>query len=126
MLKKVGLGARIILGLIFVVFGLNGFLQFLPMPPMPAEAGQAIGGLFALKYMFPIVKSLEIISGLALLSGFFVPLALLVLSPIVVNIVLFHVFYTPADSAMSIAIVVLQVLAASSVWDKFKPVLAAK
>lgn len=126
MQKKVSLGARIILGLIFVIFGLNGFLQFLPMPPMAEEAGKAIGGLFGVSYMFPVVKGLEIIAGLALLSGFFVPLALIVLSPIVVNIFLFHIVYTPADSAMSVAIVILQILAAIGVWEKFKPILQAK
>lgn len=126
MKQKITLGARILLGLIFLVFGLNGFLQFLPMPPMPEEAGKAIGGLFGLSYMFPLVKGLEIVAGAALLSGFFVPLALLVLSPIVVNIFLFHIIYTPADSAMSIAIIVLQILAAVGVWEKFKPVLEAK
>jgi uncharacterized membrane protein YphA (DoxX/SURF4 family) len=126
MSTKVFLAARILLGLIFVVFGINGFLQFLPMPPMPEEAGKAIGGLFAVSYMFPLVKVLEIVAGLALLAGFFVPLALLVLSPIVVNIFLFHVFYTPAQSAMSIAIVALTVMAALSVWPKFKTVLEMK
>jgi putative oxidoreductase len=126
MKQKITLGARILLGLIFLVFGANGFLQFLPMPPMPEEAGKAIGGLFGLSYMFPLVKGLEIVAGIALLSGFFVPLALLILSPIVVNIFLFHIIYTPGDSAMSIAIIVLQILAAIGVWEKFRSVLEAK
>lgn len=126
MKNKITFGARLLLGLLFVVFGLNGFLQFLPMPPMAEEAGKAIGGLFSLPYMFPMVKGLEILSGIALLSGMFVPLALLLLSPIVVNIFLFHITYTPAQSAMSIVIVILQITAAIGVWDKFKPVLSMK
>jgi uncharacterized membrane protein YphA (DoxX/SURF4 family) len=126
MKQKITLGARILLGLIFVVFGLNGFFQFLPMPPMAEEAGKAIGGLFGVSYMFPVVKGLEIIAGIALLAGLFVPLALIVLAPIVVNIFLFHVVYTPAESAMAIAIVVLQILAAVGVWEKFKSVLEMK
>lgn len=126
MKQKVFLGARIILGLIFVVFGLNGFLQFIPMPPMAEEAGKAIGGLFGVSYMFPLVKGLEIIAGFGLLFGMFVPLALLILSPIVVNIFLFHAAYTPTDLAMSVAIVVLQILAALGVWSKFKPLLSIK
>ncbi|MFN7263023.1 MAG: acyltransferase [Pseudobdellovibrionaceae bacterium] len=126
MKQKITLGARILLGLIFVVFGLNGFLQFLPMPPMAEEAGKAIAGLFGVSYMFPVVKGLEIIAGIALLAGLFVPLALIVLAPIVVNIFLFHVVYTPAESAMAIAILVLQILAAAGVWEKFKSVLEMK
>ena len=126
MKQKITLAARLLLGAIFFIFGLNGFLQFLPMPPMAEEAGKAISGLFGVSYMFPVVKGLEVIAGLALLSGLFVPLALILLSPIIVNIFLFHVTYTPAESAMSFVIVVLQVVAAMGVWEKFKPLLKMK
>ena len=126
MKQKVTLAARLLLGLIFFVFGLNGFLQFLPMPPMAEEASKAIGGLFGLSYMFPMVKGLEVVAGLGLLTGLFVPLSLILLSPIVVNIFMFHVTYTPAESGMAIFIMILQVLAALGVWDRFKSVLAMK
>ncbi len=89
--SKVTTGARILLGVIFLVFGLNGFLQFIPTPPITNPAVQAfMGGLFGTGYFFPFLKSTEVLMSLALLSGFYAPLALVILTPIVLNIVLFH------------------------------------
>ena len=87
--------ARIFLGLIFFVFGLNGFLQFMPQPPQPEAAGAFIGALAATGYMFPLIKGTEVVAGLLLLSGRFVPLALTLLAPIIVNIALFHTVLAP-------------------------------
>lgn len=84
--------ARIVLGLLFFVFGLNGFLQFLPMPPLAERPGAFMGALAATGYMFPLIKSIEVAAGAALLAKRFVPLALLALAPIVVNIAAFHLF----------------------------------
>lgn len=86
---------RILLGLTFFVFGLNGFLHFLPQPPLPAAAGPFLGGLVSTGYFFPLLKATEVAAGLLLLTNRFVPLALTVLAPIVVNIVAFHVFLAP-------------------------------
>lgn len=86
---------RIVLGLIFTVFGLNGFLQFLPNPPVPEAAGSFLGALAATGYMFPLIKGTEVVAGLALLSNRYVPLALILLSPVVVNIFAFHTLLAP-------------------------------
>jgi uncharacterized membrane protein YphA (DoxX/SURF4 family) len=91
--------ARILLGLVFLVFGLNYFVPFLPTPPMEGPAAAFAGALFATGYMFPLIKGIEVLAGALLLAGRFVPLALLLLAPIVVNIAAFHVFLTPARSA---------------------------
>ena len=89
--------AEVQLGLIFFVFGLNFFLHFLPAPSgMPERAQTFMGGLIASGYLMPLVKSLEVVAGLALLTSSFVPLALLVLAPIIVNIVAFHTLIMPA------------------------------
>lgn len=88
-------GARIVLGLVFFVFGLNGFLHFLPQPPMPAAAGGFLGGLASAGYFFPLLKGTEVVAGVLLLSNRFVPLALTVLAPIIVNIAAFHVLLAP-------------------------------
>src|SRR5688572_27791919 len=90
--KKLPTVARIILGLIFFVFGLNGFLHFAPLPPMPEKATLFLGALGASGYMFTLIKATEILVGAALLANRFVPLALVVLAPVVLNIALFHVF----------------------------------
>lgn len=88
--SKVQLAARIVLGSVFFVFGLNGFLHFIPQPPPSGQAAAFLGGLMASGYLFPLVKGIEVVTGLMLLSGRFVPLALTLLAPIVVNIVAFH------------------------------------
>jgi uncharacterized membrane protein YphA (DoxX/SURF4 family) len=108
-MSKLPMIARIILGLIFVVFGLNGFFNFLPMPPMPEAAGAFLGGLGGSGYFFPMLKGTEILCGLALLSGGFVPLALIVLAPIILNIFMFHAFLAPSGLALPIVIGLLEI-----------------
>jgi uncharacterized membrane protein YphA (DoxX/SURF4 family) len=89
--------ARVGLGLVFLVFGLNFFFGFLPAPPPPPEAAaQFLGGLMAAGYLMPLVKIIEIGAALMLLTNRFVPLALILLAPIVVNIVGFHAVLAPA------------------------------
>ena len=105
---KVALIARIILGLIFFIFGLNGFLQFIPIPEMPGEAGAFLGALAATGYFFPVLKIFEIASGLMLLSGRFVPLALIFLAPITLQIFLFHAALAPGGLGMAILILILE------------------
>jgi len=87
--------ARFVLGLVFVVFGLNGFLNFMPMGPVPALAGQFFGALIESHYM-AVVLTLEIVSGLLLLTNSYALLATAFVAPIIVNILLFHIFMAPA------------------------------
>ena len=89
-----------LIGLVFVVFGLNGFLHFIPQPSHPGPAGAFLGALAASGYLFPLVKGTELVTGLLLLAGRYVPLALTVLAPVVVNIVAFHLFLAPAGLAV--------------------------
>jgi putative oxidoreductase len=98
---------RLLLGLVFVVFGLNGFLNFLNMGPMPTGlAGQFIGALF-LSHYFWVVAGLQVAGGLLLLVNRFVPLALVLLGPVIVNILLYHLFLNPAGSALAILVTIL-------------------
>ena len=83
--------ARIFLGLIFVVFGVNAFLHFLPMPPMKGLSAQFMGALFQSHYLYAI-KCFEISGGLLLLLGRYIPLGLTLLGPVIVNILFFHIF----------------------------------
>ena len=89
---------RVLLGLLFFVFGLNGFLNFAPPPPMPAAGGAFIGTLVSSNVMM-LVKTVETIAGALLLAGRFVPLALVMLVPVVVGIVLYHLTFDPAGGA---------------------------
>lgn len=86
--------ARYLLGLMFTVFGLNGFLNFLPMMPMPPLASQFLGVLVASHYMIPVFL-LQLICGLLFLANRYVPLALTLIAPVIVNILIFHVLMNP-------------------------------
>jgi len=95
-MKIVVIIARILLGLIFVVFGLNGFLNFIPQPPMPP--GDVVTFLTVTgktHYVVPVF-ALQVIGGALLLIGRFVPLGLTLLGPILVNILIFHIVMAPA------------------------------
>ena len=94
-MKIAVLVARILLGLMFLVFGLNGFLNFLHMPMPTGVAGQYMGALFVSHYLV-VVLLLEVVGGVLLLSGQFVALALVLLGPVIVNILLFHSTMAPA------------------------------
>jgi uncharacterized membrane protein YphA (DoxX/SURF4 family) len=116
---------RYLLGIIFFVFGLNGFLHFLPQPPLEGPAGAFGGALFATGYMFPLIKSTEVLAGVLLLSNRFVPLALALLAPVVVNIFAFHTFLAPPNP-ISVFVLVANAYLAWSYRDAFRPMLAAK
>ena len=106
-MKIIVLIARLLLGLIFVVFGLNGFLNFLSMGPMPTGlAGQFIGAL-ALSHYFWVIAALQIAGGLLLLINRYVPLGLVLLGPVIVNILLYHIFLFPGGLAIAILVAVL-------------------
>jgi putative oxidoreductase len=127
MKTKIIAGVRILFGLMFVVFGLNGFLQFLPMPSVMPEAAKAFAGaLMATHYMFPMIKGVEVICGLMLLTNMWVPLALALLAPNVVNIFLFHLYLEPSGLPMAIGILVAELFLAWENLDKFGPMLKRK
>lgn len=106
-MKIATLIARLLLGLIFLVFGLNGFLNFLDMGPMPTGlAGQFIGAL-AQSHYFKFVAAVQVVGGVLLLVNRFVPLALVILGPVIVNIISYHVFLNPSGIALAIVVVIL-------------------
>ena len=116
-------GARIVLGLIFFVFGLNGFLHFIPQPPMSGPPENFLGALIATGYFFPLLKSTEVVAGALLLSGRLVPLALTVLAPVIVNIVAFHLFLAPSGLPVPILVVALEIALARAYWSAFAGLL---
>lgn len=103
-------GARCALGLVFFAAGLTGLLNLIPPPstPMPAAA-EALGiAMHGTGYMFPLIKGTEVLAGALLLANCFVPLALIILAPVLLNIVAFHAFLTPGDVGMAVALLVAQ------------------
>ena len=99
--------ARTLLGLIFVVFGLNAFFNFIPMPPPKGElAGDFMKALFVSHYLYA-VKCFEISGGLILLSGRFTPLGLTLVGPVIVNILFFHTFLDPSGLPIALTLAAL-------------------
>lgn len=111
--------ARYLLGLVFFVFGLNGFLQFLHMPPPTGLAAQFVGAMFV-SHFLAVVFALELIPAILLLINRYVPLALVLLGPIVVNILLFHSFMAPSGLPLALVVTVLWFLVAASVRPAFR------
>lgn len=118
--------ARVLLGLPFFLFGMNYFLPFLPPQPPPPEAAMPyLGGLMASGFTMPIIKTIEVTAGIALLSNRFVPLALTLLAPIIVNIVAFHFTLAPSYGLPSF-ILLLELYLAWTYRAAFLPMLRAR
>jgi putative oxidoreductase len=124
-MKIAVLVARILLGLTFLVFGLNGFLDFLHMPMPPGPAGQYVGVLFMSHYLH-VVFVLELIGGVLLISGQFIPLGLVVLGPVIFNILLFHAFLFPAGFPPALFVTVLWLIVFYGVRQAFAGIFAQK
>lgn len=124
-MKFAVIGARVLLGLIFVVFGLNGFFNFIPAPEMSEAAGSLMGAFVATGYFMIVVKLVEVTSGLMILTGRFLPLGLILLAPVSVNILLFHIFLDTAGLPMALFIIIAQLFLAWEYRDSFSGVLQA-
>jgi hypothetical protein len=124
--RKLPTAARFIQGAAFFTFGLNGFLQFLPMPPAPAAAAGFLGALAATGYMFPLIKGTEVLTGLLLLGNRFVPLALTLIAPVLVNILAFHLFLAPAGLGLPLVLLATELYLAWSYRAAFSSMLRSK
>jgi hypothetical protein len=120
--------ARFLMGLMFFVFGLNGFLHFIPQPktPMPEGAAAFAGALMQTGYMFPLVMGTQVIVGTLLLLNRFVPLALALIAPIIVGIVTFHIFLAPSGLIMAGVVLALELYLAWTYRKAFRPMLAMR
>jgi putative oxidoreductase len=117
--------SRLLLAVIFTVFGLNGFLHFIPMPPPTGIAGQFMGAMLATKYML-VVFALELMGGVMLLINRYVPIALTLLGPIIVNILLYHASMEPSGLALAVFVAILWGVTFASVRSAFAGIFAAR
>ncbi len=119
-MKVLILVARLLLGLVFVVVGLNGFLHFLSQPPMPEPAKSLFDGLAATGYMFPLLFGTQVVGGALLCLGL-VPLGLVILAPVIVNIVAFHLFVESSGLPIAIVVAALALFLAWSCRAAYRP-----
>ena len=108
--------ARGLMGLMFFIFGLNGFLNFLPQPatPLPEGALAFAGALMKTGYMMPLIFATQLVVGALLLANRFVPLALVLIAPFLVNSVAFHVFLEPSGRGMAGVVLAFEIFLAWS------------
>lgn len=118
--SKLTMILRILLGLILVIFGLNKFFQFLPMPPMEGDPAEFMKALGKTGYMLPLIALTEIVAGALLLINKWKGLALIFTAIISVNIVLFHLVLAPAGIALAAIVAILNIILMYANWNKFK------
>ena len=119
-MKTAVLIARILLGLVFFVFGLNFYLHFIPAQLPPGDAGTLMGLMFKHGW-FTFYGLLYVVGGLLILIGRFVPIGLVLLGPIIVNILLFHVTFDLAHIGMGIVVAVLEIFLIYAYREHFRP-----
>ena len=124
-MKIAALIARIIMGLIFVVFGLNGFLNFIKGPLPPGLAGQFVGALIQSHYVW-LVAGAQVIGGALVLAGRYIPLGLAILAPVIVNIDAFHILLLPSGAQMAILVTICWIIAFIPVRQHFAGLLVQK
>ena len=117
--------ARYLSGVIFLIFGLNGFLHFIPLPPPSGVAGQFMGALFVSHYL-ALIFALQVIGGVLLLANRYVPLALAILAPVIVNILSFHALMAPSGLPLALFVTVLWTLVFVHVRTAFAALFHAR
>ena len=117
--------ARYLAGVIFLVFGLNGFLHFIPLPPPSGVAGQFMGALFVSHYL-TLIFALQVIGAVLLLANRYVPLALAILAPVIVNILSFHALMAPSGLPLALFVTVLWALVFVHVRSAFTGLLQSR
>jgi putative oxidoreductase len=113
--------ARVLLGLVFFVFGLNGFLHFMPNPPPTPAAGEFFGALIKTGYMFFLIFTPQVLGGALLIVGVAVPFALTILAPVIVNIVFFHIYLSPGLLPMALVVAAFELFLAWYYRSAFAP-----
>lgn len=126
MKRKIDIGIQFVLGLFLVAVGLNKFLNFMSMPEMSDEAQSLMQAMVESGYIMPMVGVTEILCGVLLLIRVWSALAVVLLAPLSVNVVLFHLALDPATIGMAAFLAVANVYLISVYWPKYQPLLRPK
>ena len=123
-MKKVNVIVRILLGIMMVIFGLNKFVGFMPMPPLPTDAQTFFDALNNSGYIMKVVGAVELITGVLFLLNKYTALAAVVLFPVMLNAFLFHLFLAPGAIAPALLAVAMTVFVMFANKDKYAGMLA--
>ena len=110
--------ARYLAGVIFLVFGLNGFLHFIPFPPPTGTAAQFMGALYVSHYLW-VIFGFQVVAGALLLANRYVPFAVAILAPVIVNVLTFHALMAPSGLPLALFVAVLWAVIFVSVRTAF-------
>jgi putative oxidoreductase len=124
-MKKAVIIVRVLIGLLFLFASVPVLLNLFPQPELTGNTKIFMDGVSASKYLMPLIKITEMLCGLAFVSGYFVPLATVVIAPVVVNIFFTHVFMDMSGLPVAITLVLANIFLAYAHRDKFRPVLEA-
>ncbi len=117
---------RVLMGLLFLFASISVLFNLVSQPELTGKTKSFMDGVNASVYLMPLIKITELLCGIAFVSGFFVPLATIVIAPITINILLFHIFVDTAGLPVGIFLVLANLFLAYANRDKFRPMLAAK
>ncbi len=117
---------RVLMGLLFLFASIVVLFNLFPQPELTGNSKIFMDGVNASKYLMPLIKITELLCGIAFVSGFFVPLATVVIAPITINILLYHIFVDTSGLPVAIFLVLANLFLAYADRDKFRPILAAK
>lgn len=126
MKTKVMILTRISFGALFLIFGLNGFFQFIPMPEPTPAAGDFLGALFRTGFIFPVIKVIEILVGIAMIANRFTSLALVLIAPILTVITLHNFLLDPQGIPLTVVILVMFAFLTCEHRENFKQLVALK
>lgn len=117
---------RVLMGLLFLFASIVVLFNIFPQPELTGNVKTFMDGVNATGYLMKLIKITELVCGISFVSGYYVPLAQVVIAPIIVNIFLFHAFVDPSGLLVAIFLVLANIFLAYANWDKFKPLLEAK
>jgi uncharacterized membrane protein YphA (DoxX/SURF4 family) len=117
---------RVLMGLLFLFASISVLFNLFPQPELTGNTKTFMDGVNATRYLMPLIKITELFCGIAFVSGYFVPLATVLIAPIIVNIFFFHAFVDTSGLPVAGFLVLANIFLAYANWDKFKPLLEAK
>ena len=117
---------RVLVGLLFLFASIVVLFKLVPQPELVGRVKVFMDGVNASEYLMPLIKITELVCGIAFVTGYYVPLAIVVIAPVIINIFLFHAFVDTQGLAVGVALVFANVFLAYAYRDKFRPLLAAR